>query len=122
MGRIDAFEEGMDRPLAMAAEAVRRHASREAGIPHDAPEAPQVTDVRPQDPNRDRYTPEASHHVTVTHEEPPKPGRQLGTTHRRVYGVNTQSEYMHPHTHVHELHDVISPATNQPTTITKFTP
>ena len=75
------------RQLGMVAEAARRHAAREAGIAHDAPEAPQVVGVRPAE------HPEATHDVTVRHEDPE-------AIHRSVYGVSTENEYMHRHTQV----------------------
>ena len=100
MSRAEAFEDGMDRPLAMTAEAVRRHTAKQHNIAHDAPNAPQVTQVRPSEMPRDKFHPEASHHITVSLTDPGNPDVTLN----HVYGVNTQNEYMHNHTiaHVHE--------------------
>ena len=96
MSRADAFEDGMSRPLAMAAEAVRRDTAKQYGIPHDAPDAPQVTNVRPSEMPRDQYHPLATHHITITHETP-------NATLHHVYGVDPSQEYMHNHTTAHVM-------------------
>jgi hypothetical protein len=110
VSRTEAFEEGMDRPLAMAAEAVRRHVARQYGIAHDAPNAPQVLGVRSQakEYEQKHLKPEATHHVTVQHDEP-----QVSNVH--VYGVNPAQEYMHEHTVIRT-----NKQTHRP--ITRFTP
>ena len=94
MAAHDSLGEQFSPQIAMAAEAVRRHASREAGVAHDDPAAPQVTGVREAEMPRDKYHPLATHHITVTHETP-------GATLHHVYGVDPSQEYMHNHTTAH---------------------
>ena len=101
--------------MGMVAEAVRRDAAKQHGLAPDAPNGPVVTNVELPDERRQAYHPQATHHITVRHETP-------DVTHTHVYGVDPSQEYMHNHTHVHESHTEISPATNRPNTRTTFRP
>jgi hypothetical protein len=80
--------------MGMLAEAVRRDTAKQHGVEHSGPDAPQVTAVRVHDDVRDRFHPQASHHITVRWDDP-------DVEHHHVYGVNTSNEYMHNHSTAH---------------------
>lgn len=103
------------RQMGMVSEAVRRHTAEQHGIAHDAPNAPVVTKVTAPTERQKDYHPLAMAHVQVEYDTP-------STKHTHVYGVDPGNEYMHNHTHVHESHTEISPATNRPNTRTTFHP
>lgn len=96
------------RQLGMVSEAARRHAAREAGIAHDAPEAPQVVGVQPAE------APGATHDVTVRHED-------SEAIHHSVYGVNTETEYLRRHTQVNASKTKTN-SLGKALVTTKFTP
>lgn len=101
--------------MGMLAEAVRRDTARQHGIAHDAEGAPQVVETWSASERDERYHPLATHHVHVRYETPDE-------THHHVYGVDPSKEYMHNHTHAHEMHKVISSTTGRPNTRTTFRP
>jgi hypothetical protein len=102
--------------LAMSAETVRRDAARQHGVEHDAPNAPQVTGVRPTAlPYDQHHGALATHHITVRYKEP-------DVTHTHVYGVDPDQEYMHQWMHGQEVHSLINPSTGKPTRYTTFRP
>lgn len=103
------------RQMGMVSEAVRRDAAKQHGVDPGASNAPQVTAVKAPTDRQKEYHPLATAHVEVKYETP-------DMTHTHVYGVDPSNEYMHNHTHVHESHTQISPATNRPNTRTVFKP
>ena len=98
------------RQLGMVTEAARRHAAREAGIAHDAPEAPQVVGVGPGPAGH----PEATHGVTVRYEDPE-------AVHQAHYMVNPEKEYMHKDLHVRRSKTELNQM-GRPMVTTRFTP